>query len=175
MALVRRRLATDPTPRETSPASLNVVSPDATEFFFGRAGPAAEVHVVGSLPELHDVLVRHRDQVEWPVTLDLLGHSTRGHRLLRLGDTPIDMLNPAVARFFRRLADQGLPPPLQVDAVRLLGCETAVTAAGQRTLRMLSQTLRVPVYGTSRPLLRGHMNAAGFNPVFSHLLEEAAV
>ena len=59
-------------------------------------------------------------------------------------------------------------------AVRLLGCETAVTEAGQRTLRMLAQTLRLPVYGTRVPLLKSHSDAAGFNPVFSHLLAEAA-
>jgi hypothetical protein len=59
---------------------------------------------------------------------------------------------------------------LGITAVRLLGCETAVTEAGQRTLRLLSATLRLPVYGTSKPLLKSHSDAAGFHPAFSHLL-----
>jgi hypothetical protein len=57
--------------------------------------------------------------------------------------------------------------------VRLLGCETAVTDAGQRTLRMLSQTLRLPVFGTTKPLLKSHSNSAGFDPAFAHILIEA--
>jgi hypothetical protein len=32
-----------------------------------------------------------------PVILDLIGHSTLDHHLLRLGGTAIDMLDPAVA------------------------------------------------------------------------------
>jgi hypothetical protein len=155
-------------------ASFNVVSPDAAEFFFGRAAHAAVVHTVGSLPELRDVLERRLDEVRSPVTLDLMGHSTRQHHLLRLGGTPIDMLNPLVARFFRQLADARLLPRLRIGAVRLLGCETAVSDAGQRTLRMLAQTLRMPVFGTLRPLLRSHANAGGFNPRFSHVLVEAS-
>ena len=31
--------------------------------------------------------------------------------------------------------------------MRLLGCQTAVTEAGRRTVRMLAQVLRLPVYG----------------------------
>jgi hypothetical protein len=83
------------------------------------------------------------------------------------------MLDPQVSAFFRGLAQAGLLPRLQVAAVRLLGCETAVTDAGQRTLRMLSQTLRLPVFGTRKPLLKSHSNSAGFDPAFAHLLTEA--
>jgi hypothetical protein len=56
----------------------------------------------------------------------------------------------------------------------LLGCETAVTDAGQRTLRMLSQTLRLAVFGTCKPLLKSHSDSAGFNPAFAHILVEAS-
>jgi hypothetical protein len=63
---------------------------------------------------------------------------------------------------------------LQVTAVRLLGYETAVTDAGQRTLRMLSQTLRLPLFGTRKPLLKSHSNSAGFDPAFAHLRTEAS-
>jgi hypothetical protein len=80
--------------------------------------------------------------------------------------------NPAPAHSV--LALVGLLPRLQVTAVRLLGCETAVTDAGQRTLRMLSQTLRLPVFGTRKPLLKSHSNSAGFDPAFAHLLTEAS-
>jgi hypothetical protein len=154
---------------------LNIASPDCAEAFF--AGPAArcvDLHHAGSLGELRDILERRLDHIVAPATLDLIGHSTREHHLLRLGDTPIDMLNPAVARFFRALAGAGLLGRLQITAVRLLGCETAVTDAGQRTLRMLAQTLRLPVYGTLKPLLKSHSNAAGFNPAFTHILVEAS-
>ena len=62
---------------------------------------------------------------------------------------------------------------LPVTTVRLLGCETTVTDAGQRTLRMLSHTLRLPVFGTTKPLLKSHSNSAGFDPAFAHILIEA--
>ena len=108
------------------------------------------------------------------MTLDLIGHSTREHHLLRLGDTPIDMLDRQVARFFRALAEDQLLPSLQIVAVRLLGCVTAVTDGGQRMLRMLAHTLDLPVYGTSVRQLKSHSNADGFNPAFSHILVEAS-
>src|SRR5438132_10872179 len=83
------------------------------------------------------------------------------------------MLDPYVAGFFGTLARDQLLTRLHVTAVRLLGCETAVTDAGQRTLRMLSQTLRLPVFGTTKPLLKSHSNSAGFDPAFAHILIEA--
>jgi hypothetical protein len=84
------------------------------------------------------------------------------------------MLDPAVARFFQAMAREHLLPRLQIAAMRLLGCETAVTETGQRTVRMLRQTLRVPVYGTGTPIFKSHSNAEGFDPAFSHILVEAA-
>ena len=154
---------------------LNVASPDCAEDFF--AGSAARCVILwraAGLAELREVLERCLDLPVRPSTLDLIGHSTRGHHLLRLGQTPIDMLDPQVSAFFRGLAQAGLLPRLQVAAVRLLGCETAVTDAGQRTLRMLAQTLRLPVFGTRKPLLKSHSNSAGFDPAFAHLLTEAS-
>jgi hypothetical protein len=158
--------------------SFNVASPDcAAEFFAGRQPRCVELRCAGSLGELRTVLERRLGEVRdvrSPVTLDLIGHSTREHQLLRLGQTPIDMLQPGVARFFGELAGTGLLPRLNVVAVRLLGCETAVTDAGQRTLRMLARTLRLKVYGTRKPLLKSHSIAGGFDPVFAHLLVEAS-
>ncbi len=161
-------------------APLCVASPDcAEEFFAGRAARCVHLHHAGSLGELRAVLDRRRDQTGRDLTdrgrtLDLIGHSTRGHRLLRLGATPIDMLDPRVARFFATMAGDNLLPRLGIVAVRLLGCETAVTDSGQRTLRMLSDTLALPVFGTTKQLLKSHSTAEGFNPAFQHILVEAA-
>jgi len=155
--------------------SLNVASPDcAEEFFSGRTARCVELHHAASLPELRAVLEARLDQVDRPVTLDLIGHSTAEHHLLRLGSTPIDMLNWSVADFFRDLAAADLLSRLGITSVRLLGCETAVSEAGQRTLRMLSAVLRLPVYGTSKPLMKSHSDAEGFRSAFSHLLIEAS-
>jgi hypothetical protein len=154
---------------------LNVASPDCAEaFFVGRAARCLNLQRAGSLVELRYVLERRLDHVVSPATLDLIGHSTREHHLLRLGETPIDMLNPGVASFFQALAVTRLLPRLQIVAVRLLGCETAVTEGGQRTLRMLSRTLHMPVFGTRKPLLKSHSNASGFDPAFAHILVEAS-
>jgi hypothetical protein len=154
---------------------LNVASPDcAEEYFAGLAARCVQLHRAAGLADLRAVLERRLDDVGAPLTLDLIGHSTRGHRLLRLGATPIDMLDHRVAGFFRGLAGSRLLPRLQVTAIRLLGCETAVTEAGRRTLRMLGQTLRLPVFGTLVPLLKSHSNAAGFDPAFAHVLVEAS-
>src|SRR5215204_1023706 len=160
----------------TAPVTpLNIASPDCAEkFFAGRAARCLNLHHAGSLAELRDVLERQLDNVVPPATLDLIGHSTRDHHLMRLGATPIDMLDLAVARFFRALADTRLLPRLQIAAVRLLGCQTAVTNSGQRTIRMLAQTLRLPIYGTQKPLLKSHSNAEGFDPAFTHILSEAS-
>lgn len=103
-------------------------------------------------------------------TLDLIGHSTRGHRYLRIGSTAIDMLDPTVARFFDDLAASGLIVRLGIRAVRLLGCETAVEIAGQRTIARLARTLGVAVFGTTKLLMKGHYRRDGFDPTFERLL-----
>jgi hypothetical protein len=156
------------------PVPLNIASPDCAEkFFAGRAVRCVTLRHAASLPELRQVLDHCLDDPAQPITVDLIGHATRGHRLLRLGQTPIDMLDPHVAGFFATLARDQLLTRLQVTAVRLLGCETATTDAGQRTLRMLAHTLQLPVFGTTKPLLKSHSNSAGFDPAFAHLLIEA--
>jgi hypothetical protein len=157
----------------TAPRSLQVVSPDAEAASVGRDAPPGQVRRAASLRELWAVLHAEPTPAA-PMTLDLTGHSTAGHHLLRLGRTPIDMLDPAVARFFRAMAASGVLRRLRISAVRLLGCETAVTDGGQRTMRMLSRTLGMPVYGTLAPLLAGHHDANGFNPAYAHLLVEAS-
>jgi hypothetical protein len=153
---------------------LNIASPDCAEAFFsGQAARCVKLQRAASLPELREILQRRLDEPAPPATLDLIGHSTREHHLLRLGRTPIDMLDPSVARFFHALGAARLLPRLRITAVRLLGCETAVTDGGLRTLRMLSRTLHLPVFGTTKPLLKSHSNVAGFDPAFAHILVEA--
>jgi hypothetical protein len=151
---------------------LNVVSPDAETFFFGRTPRCVNLRRAGSLGELAAILRERTPGPAPPVTLDLLGHSTREHHLLRLGDTPIDMLDPHVARFFHDCA--GLLGTAGVTAIRLLGCQTAVTDSGRRTVRMLARAVRVPVFGTRTPLLKSHSDARGFSPAYAHLLVEAS-
>ncbi|MEV4510498.1 hypothetical protein AB0K00_16205 [Dactylosporangium sp. NPDC049525] len=150
--------------------SLNVASPDCAETFFaGRVPRCVPLHRASSLSDLRAVLTT----AAWPtgpVYLDLIGHSTRGHHLLRIGHTPIDMLDRRVAVFFAGLATDGVLDRRDVVAVRLLGCQTAVTDPARRTLRMLSRTLGLPTYGTLVPLLKSHSDASGLSPRFAHVL-----
>lgn len=155
-------------------ASLNIISPDVEELFFGAIARCADLHRAWSLDDLRAVLERRLDGPASPMTLDVIGHSTRDHHLLRLGDTAIDMLDPIVARFFGSIADDHLLLRLEVVAVRLLGCETAVSPGGKRTLRLLARTLRIPVFGAIKPLMKSHYGELGFSPAFSQVLVEAS-
>ena len=109
-----------------------------------------------------------------PRTLDLIGHSTRSGHLLRLGRSTIDLLEPAVERFCARLSNDHILERLNIQALRLLGCETAVEPGGQWTIRRLARILRIPVFGSRKPILRSHFCEAGFDPVFAHVLIESA-
>jgi hypothetical protein len=155
-------------------ASLNIISPDAEELFLGALAWCADLHRASSLDDLRAVLERRLDGPTPPITLDVIGHSTRDHHLLRLGDTVIDMLNPVVARFFRSIVDDHLLSRLEVVAVRLLGCETAVSPGGKQTLRLLARTLRIPVFGAIKPLMKSHYDKLGFDPAFAKVLVEAS-
>jgi hypothetical protein len=152
----------------------NVISPNIEPLFFGPVTRCAERHRANSLGDLRAVLEDRLGHPGSAVMLDLIGHSTRDHHLLRLGDTPIDMLDPVVARFFQALAGDHLLLRLGVVAVRLLGCETAVSPEGRRTLRLAARTLRLPVFGTTRPLMKSHYDELGFNPAFAHVLVESS-
>ncbi|WP_069160038.1 hypothetical protein [Nocardia altamirensis] len=158
----------------TAVGSFTVASPDLDAVLDQPIARCVDRRRAGSLPQLDAALRRNLPASNGvPQYLDLLGHSTTGHRLLRLGRTPIDMLDPPVAAFFHALAADDLLPQRNIVAVRLLGCDTATTDAGCRTLRMLSRTLRLPVYGTLVPLLNGHYTEAGFNDAFVHQLVAA--
>lgn len=155
-------------------ASLNIISPDAEGLFFGAVARCANLQRASSLDDLRAVLERRLDGPASPMMLDVIGHSTRDRHLLRLGDDRVDMLDPVVARFFRAVADAHLLPRLGVAAVRLLGCETAVSSGGQRTLRLLARTLGLPVFGATRPLMKSHYDERGFNPAFTRVLVEGS-
>lgn len=145
-------------------------------------GPATRIfvrgphHVVGSLAEMRAVLESMLAHVPHPVrSLDLLGHATRDLRVVRLGREPIDMFHPGVDRFFRQLAADRLLAQLNIRALRLLGCATATTPAGQRTMQRLARLLGMPVYGTTKPLMKSHFTTTGFHPAFERTcLVEAA-
>lgn len=105
-----------------------------------------------------------------PLRLDLIGHATRGASLLRLGADAIDMFEPRVVRFFEELANERLLARLGITAVRLLGCHTATSPIGQRTMHRLARVLDVPVYGSRTALLRSHYGAEGLLPIFDRCL-----
>jgi hypothetical protein len=105
-----------------------------------------------------------------PKTLDLVGHSVPGTSALQLGNWVIDVARPGVTAFFRELAEHDVLPRLGIYAVRLLGCRTAETAQGRRTIRALSEILGLEVYGTTGLLFANHYDDAGFDPAWRFLL-----
>ena len=96
-----------------------------------------------------------------PKSLDLIGHTTAG-KLLAIGDWVIDTSNPAVSAFFRELADLDVLPRLGIHAVRLLGCVTAESGPGRRTMCALSELLGIEVYGTRELIYAAHYGPSGF-------------
>jgi hypothetical protein len=95
-------------------------------------------------------------------SLDLIGHSTPDRSLLMLGDWVIDGTSSKVLSFFRGLADEGVFARLGITSIRLLGCETAASATGRRTLIALSDTTELEIYGTSIMLDESAYDAGGF-------------
>ena len=107
------------------------------------------------------------------VAIDLVGHSTRDHQLLRLGSSVVDALDLTVLRFFERIARSGVLRNIGAACLRLLGCETAMSPSGQRTMRILTSVLGIRVYGSRKRLSRMHHTELGFDPRFQHVLVEA--
>jgi hypothetical protein len=108
-----------------------------------------------------------------PRTLDLIGHSTAGTSLLVMGDWVIDATSLTVTAFFRELAEQNVLARLGIEAVRLLGCATAVTEHGRWTVCALADLLGVEVVGTTAPLLASYYEPAGFSHDRRYLLTSA--
>lgn len=155
--------------------SLNLVSADALDTIPAAMRCAAGTRIVASLDELPRVLedqaVRRRG-VAAALDVDLIGHSTRNHHLLRIGVTVIDTLDLGIRRFFEQLARIRILDAVNAASLRLLGCETAVSPSGQRTLRTLAAILQLPVYGTRKRLSRLHYSARGLQPQFRCVLLE---
>jgi len=125
----------------------------------------------GELEELFGALLRRQEGREpTPKTLDLIGHSMPGRSLLMLGDWVIDTASPTVTAFFRELAEQEVLNRLGVEAVRLLGCQTADTGRGRSTVRTLSDILGIDVYGTRHLIYSAHYDANGFRADSEHVL-----
>jgi hypothetical protein len=146
--------------------SINIVAPDVHVEAIGTR------YRCESFSELRTIL--ETLPAAGPAVLDLSGHSTRAHKYVRFGNDAIDLLDPKVERWFRALDTDGVLARLEICAVRLLGCETAVGAAGQRTLIRMSRLLGLPVYGTLKSIFNQHYDEHGFRPAFEHLLVEAS-
>jgi hypothetical protein len=78
-----------------------------------------------------------------------------------------------VTAFFRELAEQNVVARLGLQAVRLLGCETAVTEHGRWTICALADLLGVDVVGTTAPVLASYYEPAGFSHDRRYLLASA--
>ena len=152
--------------------SISVMSSAAEPVVIRSAVQSRITHRVNALAELRTVL-DGLAAAPWTRTLDLIGHSTREAKLLRLGTTVIDMCKPSVASWFEQLAADAVLDRLGVVAVRLLGCETAATPTSQLTIRLLASVLGMPVYGTRKIVLRSHYTDEGFDSRFTHVLIES--
>jgi hypothetical protein len=105
-----------------------------------------------------------------PRTLDLIGHTVGGARLLRLGDLVLDADDPASFAPLARLRADGHLHRLTISAVRLLGCGTATTDAGRATIRALAAAVALPVHGTTQLVHAIHFGPAGLRARYQHLL-----
>jgi hypothetical protein len=156
---------------------LNIISVGALETIPAAMLRGPETFVASSLRDMTRALeaARSAQTGEPPVAraIDLIGHSTRDHQLLRLGSTVVDALDLTVLRFFEDIARSGILPSVGAACLRLLGCETAMSPSGQRTMRILTSVLGIRVYGSRKRLSRMHHTELGFDPRFQHVLVEA--
>lgn len=154
--------------------SINIVSSDVLDVLSEPLKVAENTTIVKSLREVRQAMDAFGARPPLPtVTVDLLGHSTRDHKLLRLGGTIIDALDPLVRRFFEEVERSQVLVAMNAVSVRLLGCETGVSPSGQRTLRMLADILGLPVLGSRKRLSKTHYTAQGFNAMFDPVLTVA--
>ena len=96
-----------------------------------------------------------------PKTLDLIGHTTAG-KLLSIGNWVIDASTVGVRSYFRELADLEVMARLGIHSVRLIGCLTAESALGRRTICTLSEILGIEVFGTRDLVHAKHFTDSGF-------------
>ena len=91
------------------------------------------------------------------VSLDLIAHARRG--VLQLGSWTVDGQG-ASGELHRTCA--GILAELELRAIRLLGCNTALTTKGQDAMRRLHALFGVPVFGTKVPISARDFDATGF-------------
>lgn len=91
------------------------------------------------------------------LTLDLIAHSRRG--VLHLGGWSVDGSTTTVAL---RNACVDTLADLDLAAIRLLGCNTALSVEGQAAMRRLHELFAVPVLGTKVPISARDFDAEGF-------------
>jgi hypothetical protein len=90
-------------------------------------------------------------------TLDLIAHAANG--VLLFGDWSIDaedrdQIDPRLLHSWA---------PRKLESIRLLGCNTAVTEAGQKAMRHLAEVFGVPIFGTTVPLFLRDFDAGGLS------------
>jgi hypothetical protein len=102
-------------------------------------------------------------------TLDLIGHSDEA-RLLHLGRSVVDPTQEGVRRLFEQVAADGLLQRLNVNEVRLLGCETAMSFEGQVAIRALTEILDIPVFGTTKLLYAAYFGEDGLRRRYERVL-----
>ena len=118
-------------------------------------------HVVIGRSDLERLLESQTSQT----TLDLIGHSVSD--LLELGNWIID---ETAAPWFRLHA----AALRRFEAVRLIGCHTAVSAKARSTICMIADALGVQVYGSTGFVFPYHFTAEGFDPMWRFLLNSSA-
>jgi hypothetical protein len=124
--------------------ALNVVSTPLGDVVLQRIADAMTDPVfVDDLTGLGGVL--DRELGVGPRSLALIGHSTPLDRVLCLGETELSAC-PVVIEFFARRRDQ--LAALEIGAIHLLGCCTAVRPRGQAAMRAIADAAGVPVLGS---------------------------
>lgn len=147
--------------------SLVFVSSTGEDVLQGTHPRLANATRVHSLAELAQQLATI-ELDEGPRTLDLVGHTTRAAKLMRLGTTIVDLTVPTVIDTI-----EGMTASIKrchIVAVRLLGCDSATTLPGQLTIKLLAHMWRVPVWGSRKMISKSHFDREGLHPSFAPLL-----
>ena len=134
--------------------SINIAGRDNDSTVQGMIDRCREVHRAATLDELRAVLEGLPERTG--ASLDLVGHSTRPARLLRLDQTVIDMFDAKVTTFFEQLAADGVLARIGVGSLRLLGCSTASQPPGQRTIQRSAEPIGEPASGTTATIQSRH-------------------
>src|SRR5262245_43601047 len=103
------------------PTPLNIISSRALETVSAAMVNAPNTFIATSLADVTRALEVQAARPPVPaITVDLIGHSTRDHQLLRLGSSTVDALDLGVLRFFEAIARRGILRDINAVCVRLL-------------------------------------------------------